>query len=55
MKLDRTEIAFIVIFVLAVVTANAWYRVKVGGMRARARLEQQRAQLDAGAADASRE
>ena len=52
MKLDRTEIAVIAIFVLAIVTANAWYRVKVGGMRARMRLEQQRALLDAGPADA---
>ena len=54
MKLDRTEIVVIALFVLAIVTFNSYMRVKWGGRHAREMIERERAAQmhDAGALDA---
>ena len=48
MKLDRHEIAVLVITVLVIVTVNAWWRVKETGRRARLAAEQQAAAQEGG-------
>ena len=53
MKLDRTEIAVLVLILVAIVTVNSYMRVKWGGRHAREMLERQRAAQshDAGSAE----
>jgi hypothetical protein len=51
-KLDRTEIAVLIVFALVIVTANAWWRVKETGRQAKAIIEAQR---EAGVLDAGKE
>ncbi len=54
MKLQRREIALLVATLIVAVTANAWWRVKETGRRARI-VAQREAAADAGAADAGAE
>ncbi|HEY1960410.1 MAG TPA: hypothetical protein VGH28_32590 [Polyangiaceae bacterium] len=49
MKLDRTEIVVLAVFVLAIVTVNSYERGKALARRTHERMERERAAHDAGA------
>ena len=48
MKIEKREIAVLIITLVIIVTANAWWRVKETGRRARIAAEQEAAMRDAG-------
>jgi hypothetical protein len=55
-KIEKREIAVLIITLVIVITANAWWRVKETGRRARVIAAQEAAQREAGAdADADAE
>jgi hypothetical protein len=48
-KIEKREIAVLIITLVILVTANAWWRVKETGRRARFAAQQEAAMRDAGA------
>jgi hypothetical protein len=48
-KIEKREIAVLIITLVILVTANAWWRVKETGRRARIAAQQEAAMRDAGA------
>ncbi len=49
MKIEKREIAVLIITLVIIVTANAWWRVKETGRRARVAAQHEAAMRDAGA------
>ncbi|HEY2368027.1 MAG TPA: hypothetical protein VGH87_16630 [Polyangiaceae bacterium] len=49
MKIEKREIAVLIITLVILVTANAWWRVKETGRRARFAAQQEAAMREAGA------
>ena len=48
MKIEKREIAVLIITLVIVITANAWWRVKETGRRARIVAQKEAAMKDAG-------
>ena len=49
MKIEKREIAVLIITLVIIITANAWWRVKETGRRARIAAQQEAAMREAGA------